>query len=307
MARGEIMIAAVDNYLALRRTAGYVLSNAEYLLRSFARFASDRQEQHIRTATVIDWARQTPSIAQRHARYQAICTFARHVHLEDVRHELPPENYFGYRKTRRVPHIYSSAEIDSLILTAKQLSPRGGLRPQTYATLISLLAVTGMRVSEALHLLISDVTPDGLLIRKTKFQKARLVPLHETTLAGMRDYVKQRQNMHPIGDHVFVGNGGQPLAYGTVYPVFERLLKSAGLLPSRGHRLRLHELRHSFAVRALESSPAGRQRIGQHMLALATYLGHVSIDSTYWYLESTPELLADIAAAGELFLCGVQP
>lgn len=306
MAGGKFMIAAIDNYLALRRTAGYVLSNAEYLLRSFAKFAAERQERHIRTTTVIEWASQTDSVAQRHARYQAICTFARHVHLEDLRHESPAANYFGYRKIRRVPHIYSPAEIDRLILAAKQLSPRGGLRPQTYATLLSLLAVTGMRVSEALHLLFSDVTSDGLLIRKTKFKKTRLVPLHETTLAGMRGYMKQRQSMYPTGDHVFVSNRGQPLTYGAVSPVFRRLQKSAGLLPSNGHCLRLHELRHSFAVRALESTPAGRQRIGQHMLALATYLGHVSIDSTYWYLESTPELMVDIAAAAEIFLCGVQ-
>lgn len=91
-----------------------------------------------------------------------------------------------------------------------------------------------------------------------------------------------------------------------MYEVFGKLLKSAGVLSSLGHRPRLHELRHTFAVRALESTPAGRQRIGQHMLALATYLGHVNIESTYWYLESTSELLADIAAAGEVFLCGGQ-
>jgi integrase/recombinase XerD len=165
------MIAAVESYLALRRSAGYVLSNAEYLLRSFATFAADRQERHIRTATVIDWASQTVSVAQRHARYQAVCKLARHVRLEDPQHESPPQNHFGYRKIRRVPHIYSPAEIDRLILAAKQLSPRDALRPQTYATLISLLAATGLRVSEALHLLVSDITPDGLLIRKTKFQK----------------------------------------------------------------------------------------------------------------------------------------
>jgi integrase len=162
------------------------------------------------------------------------------------------------------------------------------------------------RISEALRLLLSDLTPNGLLIRKTKFQKTRLVPLHETALAGMRDYLKQRESKYPTEDHVFVGNSGLPLAYSAVYPVFGRLQKAAGLLPSRGHRLRLHGLRHTFAVRALESSPAGRQRIGRHMLALATYLGHVNIDSTYWYLESTPELLVDIAAAGELFLSAVQ-
>jgi integrase/recombinase XerD len=304
MAGGEFMMAAVDNYLAMRRSAGFVLSNAEYLLRSFATFAADRQEQQIRTATVIDWASQALSLAQRHTRYQAVCQFAHYVRLEDPQHESPPPNHFGYRKIRRVPHIYSLAEIDRLILAAKQLSPHAGLRPQTYATLISLLAATGLRISEALHLLVSDVTPDGLLIRKTKFQKTRLVPLHETAVAGLRRYLTQRRGVRLAGEHVFVGDRGQPLAYGTIYQVFGTLLKSAGVLPSRGHRPRLHELRHTFAVRALESAPAGRQRIGQHMLALATYLGHVNIDSTYWYLESTPELLADIAAAGEIFLRG---
>jgi integrase/recombinase XerD len=304
VAGGELMIDAVDNYLALRRSAGFVLSNAEYLLRNFATFATDRQQQHICTATVIDWASQAMSLAQRHTRYRAVCDFAHYVRLEDPQHELPPPNHFDHRKTRRVPHIYSPAEIDRLILAAKQLSSRDALRPQTYATLISLLAATGLRISEALHLLVSDVTPDGLLIRKTKFQKTRLVPLHETAMAGLRRYLTQHRATRLVGDHVFVGGSGQPLAYGTVYRVFGMLLKSAGVSPSRGHQPRLHELRHTFAVRALESTPAGRQRIGQHMLALATYLGHVNINSTYWYLESTPELLVDIAAAGESFLCG---
>jgi integrase/recombinase XerD len=165
MAGGAVMIAAVESYLALCRTSGYALSNAEYLLRSFATFAADHQEQHICTATVIDWASQTASVAQRHARYQAVVKFARYVRPEDRRHELPPPNHFGYRKIRRVPHIYSPEEIDRLIRAANQLSSFYALRPQTYATLISLLAVTGLRVSEALHLLVSDVTPDGLLIR----------------------------------------------------------------------------------------------------------------------------------------------
>jgi integrase/recombinase XerD len=306
MARGTVMMAAVETYLALRRTAGFAMSNAAYLLRSFATFAADHQEQHIRTATIINWASQAESLAQRHTRYQAVCNFARHVRLEDPQHESPSPNYFGYKKSRRVPYIYSPAEIDRLILAAMQLSPPDTLRPQTYATLISLLAVTGLRISEALRLLISDVTPNGLLIRKTKFQKTRLVPLHETSSVGLRNYLTQRLRAHPTGDHVFVGLSGQPLAYSTISAVFGKLLKSADILASHRCRPRLHGLRHTFAVRALESSPGGRQRIGQHMLALATYLGHVNINATYWYLETTPELLADIAAAGEDFLCGEQ-
>ena len=227
MAGGEFMMAAVDHYLALRRRAGFALSNAEYLLRSFAAFAADCQQQHIRTAMVIDWASQTASVAQRHTRYQAVCQFAQHVRLEDTRHESPPPNHFGYRKIRRVPHIYSPAEINRLIQAAEHLSPSEALRPLTYATLISLLAATGLRISEALNLLVSDVTPNGLLIRKPKFQKTRLVPLHETAVAGLRRYLTQR-GAHRAGDHVFVGDSGQALAYGAVYRVFGTLLKSAG-------------------------------------------------------------------------------
>lgn len=298
------MIAAVETYLGVRRAAGFVLSNSEYLLRSFANFAADRQEAHVRTATVIDWASEAVSVAQRHTRYQTVCRFACHVRLEDPQHESPAPNYFGYRKSRRVPHIYSRAEIDRLILAATQLPPADSLRSQTYATLIGLLAATGLRISEALGLLLADLTPNGLLIRKTKFQKTRLVPLHESSVVALRRYLTRRQRAHPGGDHVFVSNDGQPLAYGQVHAVFRKLLKSADLLPSRGPGPRLHELRHTFAVRALESTPAGRRRIGQHMVALATYLGHVNIDATYWYLETTPELLSDIAAAGETFLQG---
>ena len=307
MAGDAIMMTDVESYLALRRTAGFVMSNAEYLLRSFARFAAARQEQHIRTATLIEWASQATSLAQRHARYQAICYFARDRRLEDAQHELPPPNHFGYKKTRRLPHIYSPAEIEQLILAAGRLSPSDVLRPQTYSTLISLLAVTGMRISEALGLCMPDVTPDGLLIRKTKFQKTRLIPLHDTSSAGLQSYLEQRLKIHPVGDHVFVGRSGQPLTYGAVHRVFGTLLKSAGVLPSPRGRARLHGLRHTFAVRALESAPAGRQRVGQHMVALATYMGHVNIDATYWYLETTPELLADIAVAGERFLAGDRP
>lgn len=298
------MIALVETYLAVRRVAGFALSNTEYLLRSFARFAADRDEVCIRTSTAIDWATESISVAQRHTRYQTVCRFAEYVRLEDTRHESPRPDHFGYRKTRRVPYIYSSGEIDRLILAAMQLPPADSLRPQAYATLISLLVATGLRISEALGLLVSDVTSNGLLIRKTKFQKTRLVPLHETTVAGLRRYLTQRQRMHSGADHLFISNDGQPLAYRKVHWVFRKLLKSADLMPLRGRGPRLHDIRHTFAVRALESSPAGRQRIGQHMVALATYLGHVNIDATYWYLETTPDLLRDIAAAGENFLQG---
>jgi len=301
------MITAIETYLVVRRAAGFTLSNTEYLLRSFANFATDQKQTHIRTATAIHWASQARSVAQRHVRYQTVCLLAQYLCVEDSRHESPPTNYFGYRKARRIPHIYSRDEIEGLVLAAERLPSYNSLRPTTYATLISLLAATGLRISEALHLLVSDITPDGLLIRKTQFQKTRLVPLHDTARTGLARYLTHRQEMRSGSDHVFVSDDGQPLIYWKVHNVFRTLLKSAGIKPSRGRWPRIHELRHTFAVRALESSPTGRQRIGQHMLALATYLGHVNINATYWYLETTPELLRDIAVVAEDFVQGGRP
>ena len=298
------MMTSVETYLAVRRAVGFTLSNTEYLLRSFAEFATDLKETHIRTATAIDWASQAKSVAQRHTRHQTICRFAQYLRVEDPRHELPPANHFGYRKTRRVPHIYSRDEIDGLVLAATRLCSPDSLLPRTYAALISLLAATGLRISEALHLLVTDITPNGLLIRRTKFQKTRLVPLHATAVTGLGHYLIHRQEAKRGGDHVFVSDEGQPLVYWKVHSVFRALLKSAGIKPSGGRWPRIHELRHTLAVRALESSPTGRQRIGQHMLALATYLGHVNINATYWYLETTPELLLDIAVIAENFVQG---
>lgn len=301
------MIAAIETYLALRRTAGFALSNTEYLLRSFAGFAAVQKQTHIRTATVIRWASQARSVGQRHVRYQAVRLLAQYLCVEDPRHESPPPNYFGYRKVRRIPRIYSRDEIAGLVRAAASLASFDSLLPKTYATLISLLAATGLRVSEALRLRVSDITAEGLLIRKTKFQKTRLVPLHDTAVKGLARYLAHRQKTRRGGDHVFVSDGGRPLVYWKVHSVFRTLLKSTGIKPCGGRWPRIHELRHTFAVRALESSPTSRQRIGQHMLALATYLGHVNINATYWYLQSTPELLRDIAVVAENFAQGGRP
>ena len=301
------MIAAVATYLAVRRAVGFTLSNTEYLLRSFAAFAKKRKQKLIRLDASIEWASQARSIAQRHTRYRTICRFADYLRTEDPRHESLPTNHFGYRKTRRVPYIYSNGEINGLVLAAERFPSSDSLAPKTYAALISLLVATGMRISEALHLLVSDITPNGLLIRKTKFQKTRLLPLHDTAVAGLGQYLELRQTKKRAGEHLFVSSEGQPLAYWKVRDVYRTLLQSTGVKPIGNRWPRIHDIRHTFAVRALESSPQGRQRVGQHMLALATYMGHVNINATYWYLESTPELLRDIAAASENFVQGERP
>lgn len=295
------MLETIEAYLALRRATGFAMSNAEHLLKSFAAFAAERGHAYVHTQTAIDWAALGPSIAQRDARLKAVCRFARHIRIEDVRHELPPANHFGARKRRRLPYIYSGTEIGRLTEAAGRLRPQGGMRSLTYATLIALLAATGLRISEALKLTFADITSDGLLIRETKFRKTRLVPLHETTAAGLQGYL-ERRGPGSGEDPVFADKHGRPLRYIAVKETFDRLVGKVGIRPTSELRPRLHDLRHTFAVRALQDSPTGRNRCGAHMVALATYMGHVNIYSTYWYLEATADLVRDIALAGEAFL-----
>ena len=295
------MLKTIETYLALRRATGFAMLNTEYLLKSFAAFATERRQTHVHTQTAIDWAARGPSVAQRDARLKAVCRFVRHIRVEDARHDLPPVNHFGARKARRSPHIYSAAEINHLIEAALRLRPKGGLRSRTYATLIALLSATGLRISEALKLTVADVTRDGLLIRETKFRKTRLVPLHDTAVAGLQRYLARRRPCSET-DLVFVDAGGLPLRYIAVKETFDRLVGRAGIVPVAKRRPRLHDLRHTFAVRALQGSPVDRSRTGAHMVALATYMGHVNIYATYWYLEATADLMRDVAAAGEGFI-----
>src|SRR5262249_55639426 len=177
-------------------------------------------------------------------------------------------NHFGARKRRRTPHIYSANEIDRLIEAALRLRPKGGLRPLTYATLMALLSVTGLRISEALKLTVADVTGDGLLIRETKFRKTRLVPLHDTAAAGLERYLAGRRPRSQ-DDPVFIDARGLPLRYIAVKETFDRLVGEAGIRWRTARRPRLHDLRHTFAVRVLQGSPAGRSQCGAHMAALA--------------------------------------
>lgn len=294
----------IDAYLALRRAVGFRLAVDEYLLRAYSRFASGRDETHVRAQTAMEWAALGPSPQQRERRLRVVARFARHVRAEDARHEVPPVHVFGRLFERRLPHVYSQEEIRQLLDAASRLEPATSLRPHTFRTIFGLLAATGMRVSEALALRFEDVTDDGLVIRETKFKKSRLVPLHLTTAAALSRFLELRR---AVGgkDRVFVSLRGKPLHRSTVTQTFLLLARGIGLHPGPGKRgPRVHDLRHSFAVRALENSPEGGNPLGRHMWALSTYLGHVNPANTYWYLQATPRLMRGIADACESFLRG---
>jgi integrase/recombinase XerD len=229
-----------------------------------------------------------------------IIRLARYLRAEDERHEVPPAVFGTEKSPRPTPYILTRKQIRQLVTAAAQ----SRYRPcgVTYRTLFSLLACTGLRVSEAIHLRLDDITPDGLVIRRTKFHKSRLVPLHRTAQARLKQYLQQRRSYAYFDDHVFVSLRQKLLSVAAVDKAFRMAVKRVGLPLGLGRaRPTPHSLRHTFTVRALATCPDGRDAITKHMLALSTYLGHSKVAYTYWYLEAVPELMRDIAERTEQF------
>jgi len=199
---------------------------------------------------------------------------------------------------RRIdPHIYSPKEVAALLSAAGNLAPAGGLRPQTYITLLGLLASTGLRISEALRLTRSDVDLNtGILtITKTKFHKSRLVPLHPSTTKALKQYVERRDRLYPLAQArtFFLSDLGIPLKYGAVRDTFRELRRRLGWRGDSGRRApRIHDIRHTFACRRLLTWYEEGADVNQRLPALSTYLGHVRVSCTYWYLTAVPDLMA---------------
>ena len=258
--------------------------------------------------TAIEWAGSAPSLCQRARRLGQVIRFARYIRAEDARHEIPPTVFGSESRPRPVPYIFSAEEIKRILQTASGLGKRNAFRGHTYNTLFALLACTGLRVSEAIHLCFQDITADGLVIRCSKFRKSRLVPLHETTQAGLEQYLLRRRAYTPLDDHVFVSLRRRALLLHDAETAFHDIVEKIGLPRGVGlPRPTIHSLRHTFAVRALETCPDGRDRITKHMLALSTYLGHSKVADTYWYLEATPDLMRNIADSCQSFFAGGRP
>jgi len=176
------------------------------------------------------------------------------------------------QQRRQTPYIFAEEEIDLLMQHALRLGPKGSLRPHTYTTFFGLLATTGMRVGEALSLKVEDFRDGVLLIRKTKFHKSRLIPLHLTAREALADYLRRRSLVTTCDPHIFLSTRCRRLSYASTIETFYKVCEAAGLPRQPGSWcLRQHDLRHTFAVRALESAPDGRDQITQHMLALTTH------------------------------------
>lgn len=296
----------IDDYLAERRRLGFELRSRDTLLAGFARYVAARHHRGPLTADLMaDWARQdkwhreTPSTwAVRLARVRH---FARYLKQFKPDTEVPEEPVFGPEPGRVAPHIFHEGEIVELLAAGRQLGPQGSIRPATYETLFGLMASTGVRVSEAIHLRDSDVDlKQGMLtIRQTKFAKSRQLPIHPSTVAALLRYRRQRaRHTATTTDMPFlIGSRGkllgQPLGDRQAHRVFNVLRDSLCWVNRGGHAApRLHDLRHTFAVRRMMLWHAKGTDIDQMMLALSTYMGHAEIFYTYWYLTAVPELMA---------------
>lgn len=302
------MVALVTDYLALRRGLGFDLRVSGWLLLDFARYA-DATGHHgpITIDLATRWAATSksgaPQIAQRLA---VVGQFARHRVAFDPAPEIPPTGLAGCPARRKPPHIYSDAEIAALLQAAAALRPRGGLRPHTYVALFSLIASTGLRISEARHLTRRDVDLDGgrLVIRESKCRKSRLVPLHPTAATALQRYAVLRDGYSgtPHAEFFFRTDHAAALKQRAVESTFDGLRVRLGwTAQGRARRPRIHDLRHTFAVRRLLRWYDEGADVEQKILALATYLGHAKVTDTYWYLSATPELLATTARRFEHF------
>jgi len=309
MAGGEIMLTeAVEKYVAMRRATGFAFRSEGSLLQSFAAFSDAAGKQCVSSETAIEWARSATSLSQRARRLGQVIRFARYIRAEDPHHEIPPTVFGSENRSRPVPYIFSKEEIQRILQAASALGKRNAFRGHTYNTFFALLACTGLRVSEAIHLRFEDITADGLVIRCTKFRKSRLVPLHETAQIALERYIKLRRVYTPWDDHVFVSLRRRALLLHDAEAAFHDVVEKVGIPRGDGlPRPTIHSLRHTFAARALETCPDGRDRITKHMLALSTYLGHSKVADTYWYLEATPELMRQIADACQQFFTGGRP
>jgi integrase/recombinase XerD len=289
---------SLEEYLAMRRAVGFALHDTATALKGFVAFVQQEGDELVTTQLALQWALQ-PTDAQpnwRARRLDMARLFARHLSAQDPRTEIPPTGLLPRGYLRQQPYIYSDKEVDRLLQAARNLPSTTGLRAWTYTTFLGLLAATGMRMGETVHLDREDVDlKQGLLtLRHTKLGKERYVPIHPTTQQALLDYQRYRDRIYlkANSSSFFLTEHGRRLNKETVRATFVKLSHQIGLRgPSQSHGPRLQDLRHRFAVRTMLNWYRTGADVEAQLPKLSTYLGHANVHSTYWYLTAVPELL----------------
>lgn len=288
----------VEDYLELRRTLGFKLRVNGYILRNFAKYCGEQGACHITTNLALQWAVMPNYIKphQRGVRLGMVRVFARYLAAVDPRTEIPPKGLLPTKWGRSPIDFYRDDQVVALVKDAVTVCKTDPFKGFTCSTLFGLLAVTGMRVGEAISLKCGDVDLDqGVLsLTVTKGERKRLVPLHPTAIRELTRYLNVRAERDPLSPTAsfFITSSGAPLPYSTVNGWFLRLARRTGLrgaAPARG--LRLHDLRHHFAIRTLLDWYQEDIDVSVHLPELSTYMGHSHVSDTYWYLSAVPELL----------------
>jgi integrase/recombinase XerD len=295
---------AIQDYLALRRGLGFKLKKHSRFLNEFALFLEQLDAPRITSSLALQWATQPQHVQQAEwaARLSVVRGFARHRSATDSSTEIPPKGLLPYRPRRAKPFLYSDEQIEHLLEAAKNMPTTHSLQPYTYQCLFGLLAVTGLRISEALNLRTADVDwSEGILtIRDSKFGKSRLIPLHASSLKVLSDYGASRDSLFADRKtpYFFCSRFDGRLDEGQVRRVFYMISRQIGLRgPADSRGPRLHDFRHRFAVHTLLHWHRTGQDVRRRLPILSTYLGHGHVTDTYWYVTGTPELMA---AVGQL-------
>jgi integrase/recombinase XerD len=297
---------SLREYLALRRSLGFKLEDAGLLLPRFIDFLEARGASYITTAMAMAWAQQVTTVqpAEWARRLGSVRGFARHHHASDPLTEIPPQGLLPHRSTRARPYLYSDEEVRLLLAACLKLPTnwhRTALYPWKFHCLIGLLSTTGMRMSEALDLRVPDIDLDQALltIRGAKLGKTRCIPLHPSTRDVLADYLRRRTAFFgaAVSPYVFVSSRGNRLDQAGLHRTFYALSRSVGLRAAEASQgPRLHDFRHRFAVKVLTAWYETGQDAARLLPVLSTYLGHVRVEDTYWYLSAWPELMSHAMA-----------
>jgi integrase/recombinase XerD len=299
----------LTHYLEVRRALGCKLQETGTLLHQFVHFVHQEGATSITTALALRWATQPqrPPPAHWARRLGMVRRFAQYCRALDTRTEVPPHGVLPYRYRRQPPYMYNEQEISRLLAAARQLPSVTGRRSCTSATLLGLLAVTGMRLSEALHLDRTDVelTHGHLTIRQTTFGKTRWIPLHPSTRDALHPYARCRDQRWrtPHTPRFFLSARGPPLTVWSVRQPFVTLSHQIGLRgATERHGPRRHALRHTFAVRTLLAWYRTGVHVEQRLPTLTADLGHTHVNDTYGYLSAIPALFYEVTQRFETHL-----